>query len=86
MGGANRLIIIKKHDTSVDGLLKGSPRRVESILGSIIGNLKIRLVKSGSKEAVVSDLNVSAGLGDGLPRDVYEDGAGPIPYAGRARI
>ena len=85
-GGANRLIVIKKHDTSVDGLLEGSPRRVESILGSIIGNLNIRLVESGSKEAVVGNLNVSAGLGDGLPRDVYENSAGPVPYAGRARI
>ena len=86
MGGANRLIIIKKHDPSVDGLLKGSPRRVESILGSIIGNLKIRLVESGSKKAVVGDLNFSACLGDGLTRDVYENSAGPVPYAGRARI
>jgi hypothetical protein len=49
VGGANRLIVIKKHDPAVNGYLKRSPRRVEGILGSIIGSLEIRLVKSGSE-------------------------------------
>jgi len=85
-GGANRLIIIKEHNPSVYGLLEGSPRRVESVLGPVIGALKIGLVESGSKEAVVGNLRFSAGLGDGLTRDVNEDSTGPIPDAGRARI
>ena len=49
VGGANRLIGIKKHGPAVNGYLKRSPRRVEGILGSIIGSLEIRLVKSGSE-------------------------------------
>ena len=49
VGGANGLVVIKEHDPTVNGYLKRSPRRVEGILGSIVGSLEIRLVKSGSE-------------------------------------
>ena len=49
VGGADRLVVIKEHDPAVDGRLKRKARRVEGILGSIIGGLEIRLVKSGSE-------------------------------------
>jgi hypothetical protein len=84
--GSNRLIVFKEHNPSVYGLLKGSPRRVESVLGPVIGALKIGLVESGSKEAVVGNLRVSAGLGNSLAGDVNENSTGPVSDAGRARV
>jgi hypothetical protein len=86
VGGANRLIVIQEHDPAVNGYLERSTRRVEGILGSIVGSLEIRLVKSGSEKAVFSDLDVSTGLGGRFPRDVNKDGTGPIPNNGRTRV
>jgi hypothetical protein len=84
--GTNRLIVIKEHNPSVYGLLKGSPRRVESVLGQVVGALKIGLVESGSKEAVVGNLRVSAGLGNSLAGNINEDSTSPVSDAGRARV
>ena len=86
VGSADRLIVIEEHDPAVDGSLKRDARSVEDILGSIVGSLEIRLVKSGSEEAVFSNLDVRTGLGGGFPRDVDEDGAGPVPENGRTRV
>jgi hypothetical protein len=86
VGSTDRLIVIEEHDPAVDGRLKRDARSVEGILGSIIGSLEVRLVKSGSEEAVFSNLDVRAGLGGGFPRDVNEDGAGPISENGRSRV
>jgi hypothetical protein len=86
VGSADRLIVIEKHDPAVDGRLKRNARRVEGILGSIVGSLEIRLIKSGGEKAVFSDLDVRTGLGGGFPRDVNEDGAGPAPDNGRTRV
>ena len=44
------------------------------------------MVESGSEEAVFSNLDVKAGLGGGFPRDINEDGAGPVPNNGRTRV
>ena len=86
VGSADRLIVIEEHGPAVDGRLQRDARSVEGILGSIIGSLEIRLVKSGSEKAVFSDLDVSTGLGGRFPRDVNEDGTGPIPDNGRTRV
>jgi len=44
------------------------------------------LVESGSKEAVFSNLDVGADEGGGFPRDINQDGAGPVPDGGRSRV
>ena len=44
------------------------------------------MVESGSEEAVFSNLDVGAGVGGGFPRDINQDGAGPIPDGGRSRV
>ena len=44
------------------------------------------MVESGSEEAVFGSLDVGAGVGGGFPRDVNQDGAGPIPDGGRSRV
>ena len=86
VGSADRLIVIEEHGPAVDGRPKRDARRVEGILGSIVGSLEIRLIKSGSEEAVFSDLDVRTGLGSGFPRNINEDGTGPVPDDGRTRV
>ena len=76
--GTNRLVVIKKHDPPMYYLLKSGTSGVQNILGPVVGTFKVGLTESGSKKAVVSNLRVSAGLGDSLAGNINENSTNPV--------
>ena len=83
---ADGLIVLDEHTSLVDASLKRAASSIEGFLGLMVGSLEVQFIKSGSKEAVFSSMNMRTSKGDRFPRDVSQDSTGPVPNGGRTRV